>query len=362
MPAYRFLFYDLLSNIPKDELPLQNVHYGYMLNGAGNFQGSISTKHPKATQDTLDEGKTVMYVDRDGEIVWAGMLWQTNVTGGSNNSTVVLTGLELWSLFQDIKSRGRFIRETMVFEDVDQLTIAQTLISYAQSSFIHGPTANYGIVVGSETSGVIRTRTYEPWDRTNIGKAVENLAALEDGFDFRVRARRDGFDIIKELLFFYPSTPTPEANVIFEWGRNILGYSYPIDALNMAKKVDALGAGEGAQMLIATAEDTTLDTYPMREVDYAYKDVTQMATLQAHANADLVRNRMPDAVPSLITKTEVDAPIGSFFPGNTAVVRINDGKVQINRYMKIVQQEIRIEPDGSEEMTVRFNEFDEATA
>jgi hypothetical protein len=362
MATYRFLLWDLLTNTPKAEIPFEGVRYGYILNDSGNFSANISVRHPKATQDNLDEGKTAIYVERNGEIVWGGVLWQTMVNSGTEFSTCVCTGRELFSLFQDIGNRGRYVRHTLEYTNLDQLAIAQNLIIYAQDTTLHGASADYDIVTNGETSGVLRSRTYYSWERANIGKAIENLAALENGFDFYIRCRWNGTTISRDFICAYPGVPSANANIAYEWKKNILRYTIPTDALSMAKKVDAIGAGEGDTMLIATAEDGMLTTYPMREADFAYKDVSDIQTLQAHANADLVRNRLPDTVPTLVVKLDDDVPVGSVIPGMNASVKIDDGKVQIDDVYKIVQMEVRVDAEGQEEMTVRFNTYEEATA
>jgi hypothetical protein len=360
MAVYRYLFYDLLTNLPKDELPLNGVVFSNVLNNAGSFQGNISTRHPKALPETLDPGRTAIFVERDGGIVWGGILWRLQVQTGTEKSTISLAGNDFFSYFLDVSNRGRYIRHTKVYTEDDQLFIARDLIDYAQE-ITHGVSANIGVTTGSELTtdegGIaqLRTRTYNFYERKNIGDAIRDLAALENGFEFVIDCFYDAGTISKVFRLHYPIIhETPP--IIFDYPNNILSYTLPVDATKMAKKVDAIGAGEGDSTLIATVEDTSLEQYPQREGTFSYKDISVAATLEARALGDLNRVKSPPTIPTLLCSLQPpEFGPGALRVGANIRAHIDDGFVQLNGPYRVAQTEVRVDDDGSEMMTVRLN-------
>jgi hypothetical protein len=367
MTSYRYLFYDVLTNLPKAELPLSGVSYSSILNNAGALTATISARHAKATQDVISPWNTAIYVEREGAIVWGGILWRANVQSGTEESTLSLGANEFWSYFQENNNRGRYIRDTKSYTDADQLFIARDIINYAQNTGIHGPTASIGVTVGSELTtdggGIqqLRTRTYNSWERQVIGKVVEQLAALDNGFEFFIDCDYAGSTINKVFRLYYPIVPDAPG-IRFDYPTNVISYTLPIDATKAAKKVDAIGAGEGIDMAIQTVEDTTLLQYPMREATFSYKDVSQADTLLSHATSDLNTVRQPQTIPTLICRVNVpELTPGSFRCGANVQVNLQDGWVNIQGGYRIVQFEVRVDDDGGESMTVRLNDEDVLT-
>ena len=76
---YRYLFADTLTDIVYAELPLTDVSFGKELNQAGQFQGRMLLSDTResvyAINDYTIPGRTSLYVDRSGTIVWAGIVW-----------------------------------------------------------------------------------------------------------------------------------------------------------------------------------------------------------------------------------------------------------------------------------------------
>lgn len=357
-----YLVYDIVTGQKRAEIPLSGVTYGELLNDSGGLLGSISARHPKATQEILDPGTTAIFVDRNGTIVWGGVLWRINATSGTEKATLALSANTFWSMFQELSSRGRYIETTQHFTDVDQLQIARTLIDYVQDEGIHGAEANYGISTGSELTTdnggaqQLRTVHYHSWEKANVGKIVEQLAALQNGFEFDIVCRYNGNDIEKVFRLFYPVIQdTP--GILFEYPTNILNYSLHVNAQRQAKKVYAIGAGEGIATLAATAEDPELSNYPMREATFPYKDVTEQATIDGHADADLLKVRYPSMLPTLTMRTNVaEIYPGAFRCGANINVRINDGWVQLDALYRVVQWDCHIDDDGAEHMVIRVND------
>src|SRR5215472_3143191 len=161
-PLYRYLFYDLVTNSPLAELPLKRVRFEKKLNEVGSFVGYLPLSDPNVQKllgrtnpwAATPGGRTAVYVDRNGAIVWGGIVVtrqysQGTVLGGVGAFMMEIGASEFMWYFRD----KRVIAADAIFTNVDQLAIAQSLINTAQT----GRNANIGVAVPSNTSGVLRT-------------------------------------------------------------------------------------------------------------------------------------------------------------------------------------------------------------
>lgn len=76
--VYRYFLYDVLSNTFLAEVPFKGVSYGRSIKEAGPFSGGIPVIDATAALDlynTTIPGKTALYVLRDTECVWGGIIW-----------------------------------------------------------------------------------------------------------------------------------------------------------------------------------------------------------------------------------------------------------------------------------------------
>lgn len=345
MPVYRYLVADLLTGTIKEEMPFSSVKFSHVLNRPGAFSASIGLRHSKATRDVLDPGRTAIHIERDGVIVWSGILWTAKAS--IENASLELGGEGWWSYF-----RHRKIRTTKTYTAQDQLFIVRDLINYAQS--ITG--GNIGVVVGSETSGVTRDRVYYHYERKNLGEAVEQLAEVQGGFDFAIDCAWSGGSVVKTLILSYPRRGRI-TDLTFQLGTNIQGLSQEVDATRQANLIDSIGSGEADAMLIATAADTSqLTAYPLLEDVTSYKDISVSATLQAHAASDLAKQKRPvTRIPTLLAvQSNPDAGLGTYITGDSVQVVGSDGWLTVSERMRIQVIDVAVDTNGKETVSLQF--------
>lgn len=345
MAEYRVLCASLLSNTISEELAVHDLEYSEVLNAPGAMSGWVSLDDAKVTRATLDPGSTAIYIERGGLLVWGGILW--TAVPDTNKRELALGAEGFWSYF-----RRRLIRVTQTFAAVDQLAIAQALIDYAQDA----PGGDLGIVVGSETSGMDRDRTYLAADRKNLGAAVEELAAVEGGFDFQVAVAWDGSTPERTFALHYPRRGSRIDGLV--WNHNIAGVAsitVDVDAKSMSNQIDTLGAGDGDTMLIASAADTSLlARYPLMEDALAYRDVVIPETLQGHAAAQVGRRARPPELPKVTTLADTFPGLGSFQVGDEGRVVVDDGWLEIDAFHRVQAIEVDVPDTGPEMITTTF--------
>jgi hypothetical protein len=75
---YRYFTTDLLSNTLLAEIPFSGVSYERAIKGAGAFSGKVPVFDRTAAFNIYDAtmpGKTGLYITRNGECVWGGVIW-----------------------------------------------------------------------------------------------------------------------------------------------------------------------------------------------------------------------------------------------------------------------------------------------
>ena len=320
----------------------------WTVNGTGwnwAYTSTTTTAPPKVTRANLDPGRTAIYVERDGVLVWGGILWTAKAD--IQSARVQIGGEGFWSYF-----RHRYVRHTKNYVLWYQHQIARDLVNYAQAQ----AGGNIGLLV-PDTIGSVgprRDRTYHHYERKNVGEAVEQLAAVQDGFDFAIELGYDASgDIVKTLDFDYPRRGRM-TSIVFELGTNIEGLTQEIDATRQANLVDGIGSGEGDQMLVATASDLTLvPPYPLLEEIITFKDVSEVATMAAKAQSALAAHKTPlERLPTLLAHASPDVGVGTFITGDTVRVRGEDGFFSVDELMRITNYQVVVDENGGETISI----------
>lgn len=320
MAAYSYIAADLVTNAILNELPLRNVKFSHVLNAAGDFSGEMPLGDSKVTQidpiGSTTPRRTALYIERDGSIVWGGIIWTRHYD--SRKKVLVLGGNGFFSYFGH-----RSIRATAAFAATDQLAIVRSIINTAQTI------SSIGVTVGTETSGVLRDRTYYGYERKKIDEAITQLSQVEGGFDFGIDCRYDSSHVVqKYLTLSYPRRGriAKDTTLFFDFPGNIVDYVWPEDGTNSANLVDAIGSGEADAMLISTAADAgeIQSGAPLLETFTSYKDVSVQSTLDAHAQADLQAFDGVVTLPTATVRADREPILGSYIEGDEAEFRILD--------------------------------------
>lgn len=355
MTTYRYLAVDTRTDTILAELPLTNVKWGRKLNDAGTLTATLPLTADDLTLsgiwvDGTEPTRRGVYVDRDGVIVWGGIWWARDTDGDGH--TLDLSGAEWWSVL-----RRRRITDTLVYVDGvdDQLDIARSLIDYTQAK----PGGDLLIDTGSGTSGRTRDRTYWGYELKQLADAVEELAAVTDGFDLSVDCVWNAGVPARNLVLSYPrrGRPASETGLLFGTGLNIIGWDWPEDGTRAENSVHGAGAGEGDSMLRSSATRTDrLDAgYPLLEEAISHKDVSVQDTLDAHVIDRVDAYASPVALPKITLKGDQEPVIGSWVCGDEARIvidpcpRFPDG---LDTYRRIVAYDVAVGENNTETVDI----------
>lgn len=353
--TYRYLFADLLTNDLLGELPLTGVSFNQQLNQAGTFTGHLLLSGVNSAGLNVDAStipaKCAIYVDRNGTLVWGGVIWGRDYN--SLSQTLTITAREFESYFE----RRRITADT-VFNNVDQLTVAQTLFNNAQAV----ASGNIGVIVGTETSGVLVTRTYYNYELKQVYGAVQDLSRALDGFDFNIRVSYVSGVPTKTLQLGYPrlgtvySVTSITAPVFNLPAGNIVEYAYPEDGSIAANRIYGLGAGSNEGKLISTQSDATklTDGWPLLEDQANYSDITD-ATLLDEITLGVVNGlSYPPTTIKVVVPAYQDPQYGTYSIGDDARLIITDNRFPntLDEVYRIVGLNVQPGEDGPERVTI----------
>jgi hypothetical protein len=296
-----------------------------------------------------------MYVDRDGILVWGGVVW-----GRSYNSTTqTLTfNAQEWISYFD----HRRVTQDVQFTNVDQLLIAKTLIENAQNATYGDIGVGYNSA-GQTTSGILVDRTYYNYELKNVFQAIQDLSRQSDGFDFAIDVDYD----INGQPEKYFNTYYPRSGLAYSFGDpnvpvftfpagNMVEYEYPEDGSIVANTVYALGAGSNEGKLIAIAQDISkLSTgWALLETTANYSDITDQTVLDNLAIAQSVATSYPPTVLKVVVPAYVDPVFGSYEVGDDARIIITDSRFPntLDEIYRIVGLSVQPGENGPERVTL----------
>lgn len=344
--TYTYLFADLRTDTLLAELPLSGVTYSYSLNGVGTLTATIPYNDetlPLDPEAASTPARTAVYVDRDGVLVWGGIIWtRTDATGGKQ-----IQAAEFLSYYQH-----RFVKKTLSTDTsllinpayvdaggqrlyADQRFVVWSLLRYATDQ----PGGSLGLdtsALAAAADGITRDVTYFGYERPEIYKAIADLAAADDGFDFTIEvgwtaiANNNPPTRFRKARTWYPrrGRNADDSGLVFSKGGgagSILSYDWPEDGTSMVTEMSGLGAGSGEAKIVKTASATDLiaSGWPLLEGVASYDGVTDEDQVQGLTNADLDAASGSQVQPTFVVSADTDPQFGSYSVGDEALFTID---------------------------------------
>jgi hypothetical protein len=317
--TYTFVSSDLASGALLTELPLFDVTYERLLDGAGRFQAKLklppitdarSRVLAKAWRDAIDRGRRVIYVLRDGVPLGGWVVWPIDYD--ADTQTVELAGAEWWSYW-----RRRFVGDWQ----------ANLLTPYTATGKAIDVAA--GLVNASNGIGAITVLTsapiaptvdieYQPLDAKAVADAVGELASAQDGFDFRSDVNIAAGAFVRRWVAapFLGSGVTVTA----QHGVNASHIRIKEAGDRRSNWVLAIGAGDGSARAFGLA--TSSDYLPQLSHSVSLRDEVSNTRLAQHAAAGLRVLENPSVTSADVVVDDRHCQLGVFAPGDLARIVI----------------------------------------
>jgi len=345
MVAYRFLAVDPLTFAVRDEIPFESVKFETVLSGAGSFSASLPANHPKCRRATLDPARTLIYVERDGLLIWAGWLWSAKV-----GEQVQFDGGELWSYW-----RRRLIRQSVVHSTVDTATIAERTISVGQAAV--GSFTFHQLAIGK--TGTTADLTVQGYERKTVAQVVEDLAGRSvsgGGFEFGTTHEWSG-NSPQSTFHVWAPTRGRDLEFLFDDQGTAESVDWTVDGTACANRVDVCGNGQADGMTIGTANDTDLlATYPLLEHVESGSDTNGLLRLTSRASALLAARRLPAEVVDVTAGRNPAVTYGTYGLGDTITVRATNPYATIDGRYRCVSIGVSVAAGGDEQVVPTFAE------
>lgn len=316
MSAYRIRFADTLTDSNLDEVELTGVSLEARISAAGAMSGTIPLvrgDHSLARRLAAikSSGGSAVYVYRNGSLWWDGLLWTKNpATDETGHPTVALSA----GTPESYLDRVKLLTDLTPLPGVDQLAIARSFIDHLQAD----PYADLNITYdASQVSGIIRDRVlYQAAARPTYGQMLDDLAGLDGGFEYRISTITDPVTAARtrQLRLGYPMITSTVVHDLAKPGA-ILSYSFSEDGSRGGTYLVA----QGSSVSSALHTDTTALAlgYPRLDATTNYSNITDVATLDTHATADLARARVPVLVPQVRIRLDAAPDISPAALGDT---------------------------------------------
>jgi hypothetical protein len=258
------------TNAVLADVDLRAVEFSIRLSGVGDFNCTLFCPKGAAglfLDDATIPGRSGLYVFRDGVPVWGGVVWKR---GWDEDTTTWRLQCKSWESY----AYHMLQLNDLSWTGVDQLRIARDILAKNGLDLESGITWS---TVG--LSGRLRDREMFQYEYKSVGLELEQLAGLEDGFDFTVSSyvREDG-SLGRRYVFGYPRLGTTASfsdptSLTFDYPGNLAPFELEEDSETGATSLFALGAGEGFVMKVAHAGDGTLGIASVPEKTLAAQDI-----------------------------------------------------------------------------------------
>lgn len=371
---YTYRFANLLADSDIAELDLEGVRFDRRIIVPGSFSASVTVTNPVTANEVrkIIPGKTVVHVYRNADIWGTYIIWQKRVRSGRGSAVVDISGATLESWFY----RRILDYPDLTYVNEDQISILGNLVSLAQVGWPpYEESANLSIEVPDGTSGVLRDRVYDITEATSVGQRIEELANVDDGFEYMINTHDDYVNGVRPrvLNWGYPRLNDVTRNITYEYPGNIISYEFSYDTTESGTafwargdSIETDGTENGKPLMTTSPVLATeyLDAgWPHLDVVADYSGVTDIDTLEKYAIWWRTNRSGLVSIPS-ITIHDDDATFNPSFLGASVTFVIHDEYFSIDNQpafsgtYRIVGMEVSPPQRGDVE-TVRFVVVDE---
>lgn len=367
MAQYTYRFANLLSDSDVAEMELLDVRFDRRIIQSGAFSASI----PIVNSDIANQAKkivparTIVHVYRDSEIWGTYIIWSVRLRSSSHAPTTMeIQGATLESWFDK-----RIVDQDLVYTGTDQFDIVRDLIDNAQVGWTpYEDAANLGITVTSNMSGVLRDRSYFLTDAASVGQRLQELAAVDNGFEYMINTFDDyALGIRKRELVLASSLGSSNLEVVYTYPGSISSYEISYDATSAATAwwtrgdtIDDDVSGTSFPLMTEApvlSDEWLQSAFPHLDRVVDYSSVTLLSTLEDYAAWWRDNHSGVVAVPVIEINTS-DNPtlIPPTALGTTAKFTIEDqffGHGDFSSENRIIGIEVTVPSRGTQE-TIRL--------
>ncbi|MFF2566692.1 hypothetical protein [Streptomyces sp. NPDC058084] len=359
MPVYRFRsWHALTGGLLAADLPLSEVEFGLALNATGDFSGTLAPRFAHLLPAQLDPGNTLLTAERDGTLLWGGIVWRAQPEGPAYPIEAAGWGSYLHrrhDVHGNLGGRGPYTY-------ADPCRVIRDAWAYAQSQ----PDGDLRVTVDPTTSRATAGTPAEPyrtdwWEAPVLGEVVDDMTQVEGGPEWTETTEPGPGRPAGRVRLGWPRLGTRRTDISFASGINVattVPVAYDADAY--AQVVIALGAGEGRgrRRAIDAVRDGRLRLEHVLDVP-AEKANDRLA---ARARAERTARQVLGEVTEIEVIDHPAAPIGSWQIGDDVRVTLHDRWSEFDGWCRITGWSLRPpHGDAPERVTLTLARADRFT-
>lgn len=340
---YRLLIGDHVGKRILGEMPAADVAYVDELNRPGACSFRVPLDHPAVTPDVVWPGRRVMFVERDGLVVWGGWI----VTCRTSGASLEVAG-EGWYAYL----RRRYRLGPWRWANSDQMAIAVAILGLMTEDADAMPAVTYDTL----HSGTFRAFEWLGHDKT-CAAAIDELAAMAGGFDWSMRYAwtANGWPA-PTLHLHYPwrgvRHPTPIDSAL-----PLVELSVAVDSSPVAASISVFGrdnpdfpeAPWTDRWSIRTSGARALG-FPELQTVEAARDVDSLAELDALAKRRMLTTSDCSVVPSVTFASGGDelGDLEQLAAGDVVHVVHRQGWIDLDGWYRVMARSVSVDVDGTE--------------
>jgi hypothetical protein len=336
MADYRYIAARPNGEILHWNLPLTDVEFGPELSGTGSLHATLSPTFAHSLSDLLTAGDTVLYVERDGQLLWGGIIWRGEPQG--QERPIEASGFTSYlhrrhDLHGNLDGRGPYI-------DADPCQVIRDVWTYAQDQ----PDGDLAVTVEGTKSKTTVGTAKSPYaipasDGRPLGDIVDEMADKSDGLEWsETVAWRDG-RAERRVLLGAPRLGARREDLSFTTGVNVSSQPQVVqDADEYAQWVIALGAGEGRKRKLL------IDGHRNGRLRLEYRLETSSKD-EAKLKQRAERERKARQILPTLTELEIldhpAAPLPDLRVGDDVRIRLHEPHTEYNEWNRITGWTVR---------------------
>jgi hypothetical protein len=307
-PVYRALFCDLRTDQVIDVLPLTETKFDDFIGKPGSLTATVPLPDQalaRRARLALQPGRTAVWLERDGDIWWGGVLWTCTPQSDEQGRMKAQFQAGTFDSYLD----HRILARDLLGTATDQFDIVRTLIGHTQDQ----PGGDIGISPGPELSGIARNYSYGYASLTRVRELIDQLSQLADGFEWRVHCHRDAQGRrVKRLQLGHPTIVSGHTDIVLDQPGTVISYNLPADSTVQANVWVARGESANTDQsqeslpltVRAESAEDIAGGWPRLESTSDHSSVQDEATLASLASAELARQRRPEVIPELTVRMD----------------------------------------------------------
>jgi hypothetical protein len=235
--GYKFLTTNLLTGNVLGDLEISSCNWKEVYKAPGSASITVRFDAPTSRPEFFMDWSSALWVVKDGEILWGGIVGKVQRRGGSRSITIPVVGFLEYFRRRFLRNAqgmtyGKLVRVSDIeWRDIDVFNIFKDVVDHAQSF----PDGNLNIgVTWDKLSGQKTTMVYRTFTVKSIGNLMGELSdRLTSGFDFEQRYTWVNGKPKCNFHLMYPAFNRQLNKVLlFQIDRNVIVNEPIINALN----------------------------------------------------------------------------------------------------------------------------------